>query len=299
MRATDSRATRSSRATKRSISGRCRNRLRNDLSAFQAFVLGALQGLAEFLPVSSSAHLALAPWAFGWPEPGLAFDIALHVGSLVALLWYFRAEWIGLVRAALSIVATRRVETVEQRRVILLVIATIPGGIAGLLLEKKAETAFRAPALTAAALIVMGAVLWIVDARASRDRRLDSLTNLDALLAGCAQAFALIPGVSRSGATITASRALGFDRASAATFSFLMSMPIIAAAALLKVPKALAQGGVTLPLAVAVVTAALSSVLAITVLMRFVKTRGLGVFALYRFALGAAVLALVAYRAHQ
>ena len=250
----------------------------NDLSAFQAFVLGALQGLAEFLPISSSAHLALAPWAFGWPEPGLAFDVALHVGSLAALLWYFRAEWIVLVRAALSIVATRRVETVEQRRVILLVIATIPGGIAGLLLEKKAETAFRAPALTAAALIVMGAVLWIVDARASRDRRLDSFTNLDALLAACA---------------------LGFDRASAATFSFLMSMPIIAAAALLKVPKALAQGGVTLPLVVAVVTAALSSVLAITVLMRFVRTRGLGVFALYRFALGAAVLALVAYRAHQ
>jgi undecaprenyl-diphosphatase len=271
----------------------------NDLSAFQAFVLGALQGLAEFLPISSSAHLALAPWAFGWPEPGLAFDVALHVGSLAALLWYFRAEWIVLVRAALSIVATRRVETVEQRRVILLVIATIPGGIAGLLLEKKAETAFRAPALTAAALIVMGAVLWIVDARASRDRRLDSFTNLDALLAGCAQAFALIPGVSRSGATITTGRALGFDRASAATFSFLMSMPIIAAAALLKVPKALAQSGVTLPLVVAVVTAALSSVLAITVLMRFVRTRGLGVFALYRFVLGAAVLALVAYRAHQ
>src|ERR1035437_6816546 len=147
MRATDSRATRSSRATKRSISGRCRNRLMNDLSAFQAFVLGALQGLGEFLPISSSAHLALAPWAFGWPEPGLAFDVALHLGSLVALLWYFRAEWVSLARAALAIVATRRVETVAQRRVVLLIIATIPGGIAGLLLEKKAETAFWAAAL--------------------------------------------------------------------------------------------------------------------------------------------------------
>ncbi len=270
----------------------------NELSVFQAFVLGALQGLAEFLPISSSAHLALAPWAFGWPEPGLAFDVALHVGSLAALLWYFRAEWIALVRAALSIVTSRRIETVEQRRVILLVIATIPGGLAGLLLEKKAEHAFREPALIAAALIVMGAVLWIVDARSRRDRTLDGLTTRDAILIGCAQAFALIPGVSRSGATITAGRALGFDRASAATFSFMMSMPIIAAAAILKVPKALAQGGVTLPLAVAVVTAALSSLLAITVLMRFVKTRGFGVFALYRFALGAAVLALIAYRAH-
>ena len=268
-----------------------------ELSVFQAFVLGALQGLAEFLPVSSSAHLALAPWAFGWPEPGLAFDVALHVGSLAALLWYFRAEWVALVRAAWSIVVTRRVESVEQRRAVLLIIATIPGGIAGLLLEKKAETAFRAPALTAAALIVMGAVLWIVDARASRNKKIESFTNLDALLVGCAQAVALIPGVSRSGATITAGRALGFDRESAATFSFLMSMPIIAAAAVLKVPKALAEGGVTMPLAVAVVTAAVSSAFAINILLRFVKNRGLGVFALYRFALGAAVLALVAYRA--
>lgn len=269
----------------------------HELSAFQAFVLGALQGLAEFLPVSSSAHLSLAPWAFGWPEPGLAFDVALHVGSLAALLWYFRAEWASLARAAWSVAATRRVTTVEQRRVVLLVVATVPGGIAGLLLEKKAETVFRAPALTAAALIVMGAVLWIVDARASRARGLDAFTFTDALIAGCAQAVALIPGVSRSGATITAGRALGFDRASAATFSFLMSTPIIAAAAVLKVPKALAQGGVTLPLAIGVTTAALSSALAIDVLLRYVKTRGLGAFAIYRFALGAAVLALVASRA--
>jgi undecaprenyl-diphosphatase len=270
----------------------------NDLTVFQSFVLGALQGLAEFLPISSSAHLALAPWAFGWPEPGLAFDVALHVGSLAALLWYFRTEWIALTRAAISILATRRVETVEQRRVILLIVATIPGGIAGLLLEKKAESAFRAPALTATALIVMGALLWIVDARASRERTLDSFTKLDAFLTGCAQAFALIPGVSRSGATITAARGLGFDRESAATFSFMMSMPIIAAAAALKVPKALAESGVTLSLAVAVLTAAVSSVFAITVLLRFVKHRGLGVFAIYRFVLGAAVLALVASRAH-
>src|SRR6185312_2045607 len=171
---------------------------------FQAFVLGALQGLAEFLPVSSSAHLALAPWAFGWPEPGLAFDVALHAGSLVALLWYFRTEWLALTRASVSIVTTRRVDTPEKRRAVLLVIATIPGGIAGLLLEKKAETVFRAPALTAAALIVMGA-------RASRARNLGAFTRLDAFLCGCAQAFALIPGVSRSGATITAARWLGFD----------------------------------------------------------------------------------------
>lgn len=263
---------------------------------FQSFILGALQGLAEFLPVSSSAHLSLAPWAFGWEEPGLAFDVALHVGTLVALLGYFRAEWIALVRAALSIVVDRRVETDEQRRVIFLIIATIPGAVAGLLLEKQAETVFRTPALTAVALMVMGAILWAVDARASHGRALGNMTTKDALLIGCAQAFALIPGVSRSGATITAGRGLGLDRTSAATFSFMMSMPIIAAAAVLKVPKALAASGLSLSLGVGVTTAAISSALAISVLLRFVRTRGFGVFAIYRLALGAAVLALVASR---
>ena len=262
-------------------------------SIFQSFVLGALQGLAEFLPVSSSAHLALAPWALGWEEPGLAFDVALHVGTLVALLGYFRQEWISLVRAALSIAADRNVETPEQQRVIFLVIATIPGAMAGLLLEKQAETIFRAPALTAVALMIMGAVLWVVDSVAPRARRMHDMTWRDALLIGCAQAFALIPGVSRSGATITAGRALRLDRENAATFSFMMSMPIIAAAAILKVPKALHETGLTPSLMVGVGTAALSSAIAISVLLRFVRSRGFGVFAVYRLALGAAVLALV------
>ena len=269
----------------------------NDLTLFQSFVLGALQGFAEFLPVSSSAHLALAPWAFGWPEPGLAFDVALHVGTLVALLWYFRVEWVALLRAAQAIVRTRRVDTVEQRRVVLLVIATVPGAIAGLVLEKQAETIFRAPSLTAMALIAMGGLLWIVDARSRSTRTLSGMAMADALLIGCAQAFALIPGVSRSGATITAGRALGFDRSSAAVFSFMMSMPIIAAAAVLKVPKALHASGVTASLLLGVATAALSGWLAIAILLRFVQTRGFGVFVVYRFVLGGAVLALVAVRA--
>ena len=268
----------------------------NDLTLFQSFILGALQGFAEFLPISSSAHLSLAPWAFGWPEPGLAFDVALHLGTLVALLWYFRVEWVALAGAALRLVRTRRADTPEQRRVIFLVIATVPGAIAGLLLQKQAETIFRAPALTAIALIAMGAVLWIVDARARSSRALAGMERLDALLIGCAQAFALIPGVSRSGATITAGRALGFDRSSAAVFSFMMSMPIIAAAGVLKLPKALRESGVSPVLLIGIATAAVSSWLAISVLLRFVKTRGFGVFAVYRFVLGAAVLALVAAR---
>jgi undecaprenyl-diphosphatase len=267
------------------------------LTIFQAVVLGMLQGLGEFLPISSSAHLALAPWAFGWPEPGLAFDVALHLGTLVALLWYFRVEWVALARATIHVLIARRAETVEEKRAVFLVIATVPGAIAGLALEKQAESVFRAPALTAVALIVMGAILWIVDERATRDRVGATMTWRDAVLIGCAQAFAIIPGVSRSGATITAGRGLGFDRSSAATFSFMMSMPIIAAAAVLKVPKALHESGITTPLVVGIATAALSGWLAITVLLKLIQTRGFAIFALYRFLLGAAVLALVAARA--
>ena len=272
----------------------------NDLSLFQSFVLGALQGLAEFLPVSSSAHLALAPWAFGWPEPGLAFDVALHLGTLVAVLWYFRRDWLALTVAAFSVVRERRVHTDEQRLVTWLIIATVPGAIAGLMFEKQAEHLFRAPSVIAVALIVMGALLWIVDVRATRaaqDRPLRAMTWRDALLIGCAQAFAIIPGVSRSGATITAGRALSFTRADSAKFSFMMSMPIIAAAAVLKLPKLISTGGLTPSLIVGVVTAAVTGWLAIAILMRLVQHGGFRVFALYRFALGAAVLILVALRA--
>ena len=267
----------------------------NDLTVWQAAVLGTLQGLAEFLPISSSAHLSLTPWAFHWPEPGLAFDVALHLGTLVALLAYFRVEWIALTQAAFSVLVKRRAETIAEKRVIFLVIATIPAAIFGLLLEKQAETIFRAPALTATALIVMGALLWWADRTAPATRPLAEMTWKQALIVGCAQVFALIPGVSRSGSTITAARALQFDRQSAAVFSFLMSMPVIAAAAILKVPKLLASG-IDVQVVVGITAAAISSWLAIAVLLRFIQKNGFGVFAIYRFILGAAVYALVAYR---
>ncbi|MBX9929053.1 MAG: undecaprenyl-diphosphatase UppP [Gemmatimonadaceae bacterium] len=264
-------------------------------TVLQAFILGILQGLAEFLPISSSAHLSLAPWVFGWEAPGLAFDVSLHLGTLIALLWFFRADWVALTRAGWRIVTTRRIADDDARRVVQLVIATIPGALAGLLLKDLAETVFRTPALTASALIVMGALLWIVDATASRVRALGSVGYRDALLIGLAQCVALVPGVSRSGSTITAGRALGFDRASAARFSFLMSMPITAAAAVIKVPEAV-RDGISLPLVVGIVTAAISSAIAISALLKFLQRYSFAVFALYRFVLGAAILALVAAR---
>jgi undecaprenyl-diphosphatase len=267
------------------------------MTVFQALVLGILQGLAEFLPISSSAHLTLAPWIFGWPEPGLAVDVALHVGTLVAVLVYFREEWMRLVGSALEIVRTQRVQTVEQRRVLFLILATIPGAIAGVFLNDYAESTFRSPELIAIALAAMGFLLWIVDRERPDARPLESLRWSDALLIGIAQAAALLPGVSRSGATITAGRALALDRASAATFSFLMSMPIIAAAAVFKVPHLLRSGGASLPLLVGVLASALSGWLAIAIVMRYVRSHSYGIFAAYRIVLGAAVLILFFVRA--
>ena len=266
------------------------------MTVFQAIVLGILQGLSEFLPISSSAHLALAPWILGWADPGLAFDVALHFGTLVAVLWYFRVEWFALLVAARDIVVKRRIETPRERRVLFLIIATIPGAVAGLALEKHAETTFRDPRLVAVALILMGIVLWLVDRYASNERTVDSMRWQDALMIGLAQMFAIIPGVSRSGSTITAGRALSLTREDAAVFSFLMSMPIIAAAAVLKVPDALRENGLSAPVVAGVIASALSGWLAIAVLLRLVARRSYGVFAVYRVVLGVAVLIAIALR---
>ena len=265
------------------------------MTVFQALVLGIVQGLGEFLPISSSAHLVLTPWAFGWPDPGLAFDVALHVGTLVAVLWYFRAEWVKLTQSAFALLRTRRADTEEKQRVLFIIVATIPAAIAGLLLEDYAESTFRSPTLVAMSLIVMGIVLWAADRYAPQARPLRQMRVRDALLIGIAQIFALIPGVSRSGSTMTAARGLQFDRQSAAVFSFLMSMPITAAAAVLKAPTLL-RGDDRVTLVVGIVASAVSGWLAIAVLLRYVVRHSYGLFAIYRLVLGAAVLALVAAR---
>jgi undecaprenyl-diphosphatase len=263
------------------------------MTPFQAIVLGVIQGLSEFLPISSSAHLTLTPWLLGWEDPGLAFDVALHFGTLLAVLWYFRMEWLALIRAAFGIITTGRIETPEKRKVIYLIIATIPGAIGGLVLQSRAESAFRSPQIIAIALIVLGTVLWIVDKVVDQRRILGEMRWIDSLLIGLSQVIALIPGVSRSGATITTARGLRFDREAAAEFSFLMSMPIIAAAVVLEGPKALQQGGLTNELMSGVVASAISGWLAISILMRYVSRHSYGIFAAYRILLGIGVLAVV------
>lgn len=263
----------------------------------QAIILGLVQGFAELLPISSSAHLALAPYFLDFQDPGLAFDVALHAGTLLALIWYFRREWIDMIASTWSIVRTRRISTLHERRALYLVIATIPAGVAGLLLNDYAETAFRSPILIACTLSVMGVVLWAVDRYSARARMIEEITLRDAILVGLAQVLALVPGVSRSGSTITAGRALHLDRPSAARFSFLMSMPITLAAVVLKLPEVVQSEGVTLPLIAGVTAAAVSSWLSITVLLRYVSKHSFGIFAAYRLLLAAAVVITLALRA--
>ncbi len=260
------------------------------MTLFQAFVLGIVQGLTEFLPVSSSGHLFLVRYLLRWPEPGLAFDVSLHVGTLIAVLWYFRREWVELTSASLRVLSQRGARTPEERRVLFLVLATIPAVIGALLLGDFAETVFRHPRVTAIALIALGLVLWVVDRVAPRVRGLATMRWRDALAIGLAQACALVPGVSRSGATMTAGRALGFDRSSAAVFSFLMSMPIILAAIVKEAPEALSSGEPMGPILLGVVASMLSGWLAIAVLLKFLATSSYGVFAVYRVALGVFVL---------
>jgi undecaprenyl-diphosphatase len=263
------------------------------MTPLQAIALGVIQGLSEFLPISSSAHLTLIPWLLGWEDPGLAFDVALHFGTLLAVVWYFRMEWLALIRAAWGIITTGRIETPEKRRVIYLIIATIPGAIGGLMLQSRAESAFRSPQLIAIALIVMGLLLWLADKLVDQRRVLGEMRWVDSLLIGLSQVIALIPGVSRSGSTITTGRGLCFDREAAAEVSFLMSMPIIAAAVVLEGPKALHQGGLTNELMSGVVASAISGWLAISILMRYVTRHSYGIFAWYRILLGIGVLVVV------
>lgn len=266
------------------------------MTVFQALVLGLVQGLTELLPVSSSAHLALTPYLLGWQDPGLSFDVALHFGTLLALVWYFRAEWLEMIASAWRIGRTRRIETMHDRRLLYLIVATIPAGLGGLLLNDLAKSTFRSPYIIGSTLIVLGVLLWAVDKRSPRSRMIEEITLRDAIVVGCAQVLALVPGVSRSGSTITAGRLLHLDRPSAARFSFLMSMPITVAAVVFEAPEALRAEGLSAPLLTGVAAAAVSSWLAITVLLRYVSKHSFGVFALYRVLLAAVVFATLAAR---
>ncbi|HYL57561.1 MAG TPA: undecaprenyl-diphosphate phosphatase [Candidatus Acidoferrales bacterium] len=259
-------------------------------STFQALVLGAVQGLTEFLPVSSSAHLVIVPWLFGWSDPGLAFDVALHMGTLLALLLYYWRDWLDM---GISLADGR---PLPRRLLMLIVVASVPGAAAGLLLEKQAETIFRSPGLIAITLAILGIALWLADAYGEKKRKIEDIGFIDALLIGLSQAFAIVPGVSRSGATMTVARMLGIDRPDAANFSFLMATPIIAGAGLVEAHKLL-RAGLSAPLGWGFISATVFGLVAIAGLLRFLRTRTYRPFAIYRIVLAAIVAAVALARA--
>lgn len=251
------------------------------------FILGAVQGLGEFLPISSSAHLILVPRYFGWEDGGLAFDVALHLGTLLAVTIYF---WKDLLRLGQSIVRPGLPGGEGDRRLVgLLLLATVPGAIAGLLLEHRVETVFRSPHLVGWTLIGMGIVLVAADYLFSGQKTVKDMTVPMALLIGTAQGIAVVPGISRSGITITMALVLGLKRRDAAYFSFLLSIPIIAGAGILKADEIFHspdRAGMLLGF----VGAAIFGFFAISFLLRYVQTRRYTPFAIYRGALGLFIL---------
>ena len=260
------------------------------MTVFQALVLGIVQGLGEFLPISSSAHLVLVPWALGWPYTGLTFDVALHVGTLISVVAFFWKDWLILVSDA-----ARRRRTHEASLFWLLLVATIPGAAVGYLFEEQAETVFRNPLLIGIMLIVMGIILYWVDRRAPRGKSIRAVSPGDSLLIGISQAFAIIPGVSRSGVTMTAGRALGLTRETAARFSFLLSTPIIVGAGIFKM-KDIAPGDINAAFITGVVSSAVVGFISIGFLLRYLVERSFGIFVLYRFIVGLAVIVLALVR---
>jgi undecaprenyl-diphosphatase len=258
------------------------------MTVWQAAVLGLVQGLGEFLPISSSAHLVLIPWICNWQDPGLTFDIALHAGTLLSLVAYFWRDWLKLVRGG-----TRGFSTAEGRLFWFIAAATLPGAGIGFLLEHKAETVFRSPALIAVMLILMGILLLLADRKGNKSTALSDISFSTSFSIGVSQALAIIPGVSRSGITMTAGLFAGLTREATARFSFLLSAPIIFGAAAVKVPELVSHPEmVDMPFLVGVAVSALSGFASIAVLLRYVQQRDFTPFVWYRFGLGLLVLIL-------
>ncbi len=267
------------------------------MNTLRATVLGVLQGAGEFLPISSSGHLIVVPFLLGWPDSGLAFDVALHLGTLAAVAFAFWRDWLRLLKGGLRGLASGRpLADPDARLLFYLALATVPGAVAGLLLDDWAETVFRSPALVSVMMALMGAVLWLADRRAGSVSEGEVVSLRDALLIGFAQALAIVPGTSRSGATISMALFLGHKREAAARFSFLLALPITAGAALVKVPALARSGAEMTPVLVGMLAAAVSGLVAIRFLLRYVRTRSYAPFVWYRLAFAALVLGVLFLR---
>lgn len=273
------------------------------MPVFHAVVLALVQALTEFLPVSSSAHLILVPWLLGWQDHGLLFDIALHAGTVTAVMAYFFKTWVRLAFLAIGKEVWKPSPGepdydlyANPKLFLFLVAATVPAGIAGAVLKDFVETSLRSPFVIGVMLIGIGLLIAYAEKKGAFRRNLDTLGFRDAMAIGCAQAVALIPGTSRSGITISTAMLLGMTRHSAARFSFLLSTPIIVGAALLAAKDAFEQGGIPpdqrMAFAVGVAVSAVAGFLVIAGFLAFLRRATMRVFVIYRVVFGIIVLAL-------
>lgn len=267
------------------------------MTLFQVIMLALIQGITEFLPISSSAHLILPSALLGWPDQGLAFDVAVHVGTLLAVVWFFRRDLITLVQSWTTSCITRR-STPESRLGWSLILATIPAGLAGLVFSDLIEDHLRSVLVIASTTILFGVLLGAADRGGTRSKSISELDWRSALWIGIAQAVALIPGTSRSGITMTAALALGFDRVAAARFSFLLSIPIIFLSGAYKSIELMQLADVPwLEISLATVISAITAYLCIHSFLAFVNRIGMMPFVWYRLGLGMILLGIVAFSA--
>ena len=265
------------------------------MTSLEAVVLGVVQGVTEFLPISSTAHLRIVPALLGWGDPGAAFSAVIQLGTLVAVLVFFRADLLAMVQgAAAAVVNPARRRDLHARLALYLVVGTIPVVVVGVLAKNAIRGGLRALPVIAAMLIVVALALAVVERLAKHRRTIEELVLRDAVLIGCAQALALVPGVSRSGITILAALAIGFRRDAAARFSFLLSIPAIAGAGVFEMKHLLHGGGSMVALAIGLLASAVTGYVAIAWLLRFLRTRTMTPFIVYRIALGLVILALLA-----
>jgi len=256
------------------------------MSIIQAIIYGIVQGIAEFLPISSTAHLALMPWLFNWTDPGPVFDVALHLGTAAAVILFFFKDWVRIIYSGFT-----KPKTPDGRLFWFIMIATVPGALFGVLLDKYV-TDFRNPLLIGIVLIVMGIALYAADKYSKREVNIKEMGVKRSLIIGLAQVLAIIPGVSRSGITMTVGRTLGMTRKSIARFTFLLSTPIILGDALYHSKDLLHTQIDKLPFFISMLTAAIVGILSIGFLLNYLKKKGFGIFALYRLVFGAFIIAL-------
>jgi len=275
------------------------------VNIFDAIFLGLIQGITEVLPISSSGHLVLVPWFFNFEDPGLSFDVALHMGTLVAIIAYFRADVLAIIKSFLRTLKTRQIKSFDDKLPYYILLATVPGVFAGYFLNDLAEKAFRSPLLIAFTTFFFGLILLVAEKSSQKNpdvavgipagnrsvgKKFEFNTAKSSFLTGLAQAIAIIPGTSRSGITISAGMFQGFTREAAARFSFLMSIPIILGAGLVEIRKIPVHDFSTTIFWAGLISAIIASFISVKFLMSFVKNHKLNIFAYYRFGLALIII---------